>query len=164
MNYRTLSWSVESYIECFLAARDIRIVKELEDVDTIERQPVNFLCEVNQVDVDGRWYRDDCRIRPGDSIKIRHQGIRLSILSITFYLLVHVLYWNCWLIMCVLYLTSGQTHTLFFKSVRPEHAGGIRFTAERVSSYATLTVKGEPPDTLTSHQTWSNITYKVNKS
>ncbi|KAM6922089.1 obscurin [Xenentodon cancila] len=92
-------------------ARDICIVKELEDVDTIERQPVNFVCEVNQVDVDGRWYHDDCRIRPGDNFKIRHQG---------------------------------KTHTLFFKSVRPEHGGEIRFTAERVSSYATLTVKELP--------------------
>lgn len=42
----------------------------------MERQVVNFLCEVNQVDVDGRWYRDDCRIRPGDNIKIRHNGRR----------------------------------------------------------------------------------------
>ncbi|XP_035804053.2 obscurin isoform X3 [Amphiprion ocellaris] len=92
-------------------ARDIHIMKELEDVDTMERQPVNFLCEVNQVDLDGRWYRDDCRIRHGDNVKIRHQG---------------------------------KTHTLFFKSVRPEHAGEIRFTAERVSSYATLTVKELP--------------------
>ncbi|XP_054458971.1 obscurin [Anoplopoma fimbria] len=94
-----------------VTARDIHIVKELEDVDTMERQPVNFLCEVNQVDLDGRWYRDDCRIRPGDNIKIRQQG---------------------------------KTHSLFFKSVRPEHAGEIRFTAERVSSYATLTVKELP--------------------
>ncbi|XP_062308204.1 obscurin [Osmerus eperlanus] len=31
-----------------------------------------------------------------------------------------------------------------FKSVRPEHAGEIRFTADRVSSYATLTVKELP--------------------
>ncbi|XP_027884372.1 obscurin isoform X8 [Xiphophorus couchianus] len=92
-------------------ARDIYIEKELEDVDTLERQPVSFICEVNQVDVDGRWYRDDCRIRPGDNIKIRHQG---------------------------------KTHALLFKSVRPEHAGEIRFTAERVSSYATLTVKELP--------------------
>ncbi|XP_022616679.1 obscurin-like [Seriola dumerili] len=92
-------------------ARDIHIMKELEDVDTMERQPVTFLCEVNQVDVDGRWYRDDCRIRPGDNIKIRHQG---------------------------------KTHTLLFRSVRPEHAGEIRFTAERVSSYATLTVQELP--------------------
>lgn len=58
-----------------LPARDIHIVKELEDVDTMERQPVNFLCEVNQVNIDGRWYRDDCRIRPGDNIKTRHQGM-----------------------------------------------------------------------------------------
>ncbi|XP_029987477.1 LOW QUALITY PROTEIN: obscurin [Sphaeramia orbicularis] len=92
-------------------ARDIQVVKQLEDVDTVERQPVQFTCEVNQVDVDGRWYRDDCRIRPGDNIKIRHQG---------------------------------KTHTLSFKSVRPEHAGEIRFTAERVSSYATLRVKELP--------------------
>ncbi|XP_069006652.1 obscurin isoform X1 [Embiotoca jacksoni] len=98
-----------------VTARDIHIVKELEDVDTMERQPVNFLCEVNQVDVDARWYREDCRIRPGDSIKIRHQG---------------------------------KSHTLFFKSVRPEHAGEIRFTAERVSSYATLTVKELPVQIL----------------
>lgn len=59
-------------------ARDIHIVKVLEDVDTMERQVVNFLCEVNQEDVDGRWYRDDCRIRPGDNIKIRHNGRRLE--------------------------------------------------------------------------------------
>ncbi|KAM4574398.1 obscurin [Fundulus diaphanus] len=92
-------------------ARDIHIEKELEDVDTLERQPVSFSCEVSQADVEGRWYRDDCRIRPGDNIKIRHQG---------------------------------KTHALLFKSVRPEHAGEIRFTAERVSSYATLTVKELP--------------------
>ncbi|XP_058494918.1 obscurin isoform X3 [Solea solea] len=92
-------------------ARDIHIVKELEDVDTVERQPVNFTCEVNQVDVEGRWYRDDCRIRTGDNIKIRHQG---------------------------------KSHTLMFTSVRPEHAGEIRFTAERVSSYATLMVTELP--------------------
>ncbi|XP_053721724.1 obscurin isoform X1 [Synchiropus splendidus] len=92
-------------------ARDIRVLKELEDVDILERQSISFLCEVNQPDVEGRWYRDDCRIRPGDNIRIRHQG---------------------------------KTHTLSFRSVRPEHAGEIRFTAERVSSYATLTVRELP--------------------
>ncbi|AWP10924.1 putative obscurin-like [Scophthalmus maximus] len=99
---------IETSARLSVRARDIQIVKKLEDVDTIERQPVNFMCEVNQVDVAGRWYRDDCRVRHGDNIKIRHQG---------------------------------KTHTLFFESVRPKHAGEIRFTAERVSSYATLTVK-----------------------
>lgn len=55
-------------------ARDIYIMKELEDIDTMERQTVSFLCEVNQEDLEGRWYRDDCRVRPGDNIKIKHQG------------------------------------------------------------------------------------------
>lgn len=59
-------------------ARDIYIAKELEDVDTMERQPVNFLCEVNLPDLQGRWYRDDSRIRPGDNIKIRQQGERTT--------------------------------------------------------------------------------------
>ncbi|KAM4629824.1 obscurin [Polymixia lowei] len=102
---------IQSSGRLMVTARDIQIVKELEDVDTVERQTVSFLCEVNQVDVDGRWYIDDSRIRPGDHVKIRHQG---------------------------------KTHTLCFKSVRPEHAGEIKFTAERVSSYATLTVKELP--------------------
>ncbi|KAG7999489.1 Obscurin, partial [Nibea albiflora] len=102
-------------------ARDIQILKELDDVDTMERQTVNFLCEVNQVDVDGRWYRDDCRIRPWGQHQDQTSGLMQYIL-----------------------LIAGKTHTLFFKSVRPEHAGEIRFTAERVSSYATLTVKELP--------------------
>ncbi|KAM3876175.1 obscurin [Diretmus argenteus] len=102
---------IETSGKLIVTAKDISIMKELEDVDTMERQTVNFLCEVNQEDVDGRWYRDDSRIRPGDNIKIGHQG---------------------------------KTHTLSFRSVRPEHAGEIRFTAERVSSYATLTVKELP--------------------
>lgn len=70
--YEVLTLTIHSHNP----ARDIHIIKELEDVDTMERQAVNFLCEVNQVDVDGRWYRDDCRIRPGDNIKIRHNGKR----------------------------------------------------------------------------------------
>lgn len=65
----------------FLPARDIHIVKELEDVDTIERQPVTFLCEVNQVDLDGRWYKDGGRIRPWDNVKIRHQGKKSNDIS-----------------------------------------------------------------------------------
>ncbi|CAB1324597.1 unnamed protein product, partial [Coregonus sp. 'balchen'] len=79
-------------------ARDIQIVKELEDEEVTERQSVTFLCEVNYEDVDGRWYRDNTRIKHGDNVKIRHEAI----------------------------------------------AGEIKFTADRISSYATLTVKELP--------------------
>eukprot|EP00063_Salmo_salar_P096524 XP_014071359.1 PREDICTED: obscurin-like isoform X4 [Salmo salar] len=92
-------------------ARDIQIVKELEDEEVTERQSVTFLCEVNCEDVDGRWYSDNSRIKPGDNVKIGHEG---------------------------------KTHTMCFKSVRPANAGEIKFTADRVSSYATLTVKELP--------------------
>ncbi|XP_046905387.1 obscurin isoform X3 [Hypomesus transpacificus] len=102
---------VQSSGRLTVTARDIKIVKELEDANVMERQSVSFLCKVNFEDVDGRWYRDSSRIRPSDNIKIRH---------------------------------DGKTHTISFKSVRPEHAGEIRFTADRVSSYATLTVKELP--------------------
>ncbi|KAJ3599333.1 hypothetical protein NHX12_033296 [Muraenolepis orangiensis] len=70
---------VETTCRLTVTARDIYIVKELEDVDTMERQTVSFLCEVNQEDLEGRWYRDDCRVRPGDNIKIRHQELPVQI-------------------------------------------------------------------------------------
>ncbi|CAL8273140.1 unnamed protein product [Arctogadus glacialis] len=110
----TISFSaldVETSCRLTVTARDIFIVTELQDVRATERQAVSFLCEVNQEDLEGRWYRGDARVRPGDHVRIRHQG---------------------------------KTHILSFKSVRPEHAGEIRFTAERVSSYATLAVKELP--------------------
>ena len=47
---------------------------ELQDVRATERQAVSFLCEVNQEDLEGRWYRGDARVRPGDHVRIRHQG------------------------------------------------------------------------------------------
>lgn len=49
-------------------------MKELEDEEVTERQSVNFLCEVNYENVDGRWYRDNTRIKHGDNVKIRHEG------------------------------------------------------------------------------------------
>ncbi|XP_052331265.1 obscurin-like isoform X2 [Oncorhynchus keta] len=97
--------------QLIVIARDIQIVKELEDEEVTERQCVTFLCEVNYENVDGRWYRDNTRVKHGDNVKISHEG---------------------------------KTHTMCFKSVRPANAGEIKFTADRVSSYAILTVKELP--------------------
>nr|XP_029490911.1 obscurin-like [Oncorhynchus nerka] len=97
--------------QLIVIARDIQIVKELEDEEVTERQSVTFLCEVNYENVDGRWYRDNTRVKHGDNVKISHEG---------------------------------KTHTMCFKSVRPANAGEIKFTADRVSSYAILTVKELP--------------------
>lgn len=64
----------------FLSARNIKIVKALQNVSVTERESVTFICEVNWEDVDGKWYKDDSRLRAGDNIKIRCEGMceRLS--------------------------------------------------------------------------------------
>ncbi|KAL7829001.1 hypothetical protein SRHO_G00326350 [Serrasalmus rhombeus] len=94
-----------------VTARDIQIVKHLQDVGVTERESVTLVCEVNLEDVDGKWFKNDSRIKAGDNVKIKHE--------------------------C-------KTHSLTFKAIKPEDAGEIRFTAERVSSAAVLRVKELP--------------------
>ncbi|XP_043103008.1 obscurin [Puntigrus tetrazona] len=102
---------IESSAVLTVTARDIKIAKALQNVNVTEREDVTFICEVNWEDVDGKWYKDDNRLRAGDNVKIR---------------------------------CEGKIHSLTYKSVKPEDAGEIRFTAERVSSTATLQVKELP--------------------
>ncbi|KAF4110126.1 obscurin [Onychostoma macrolepis] len=102
---------IESSAMLSVTARNIKIVKALQNVSVTERESVAFICEVNWEDVDGKWYKDDSRLRAGDNVKIR---------------------------------CEGKIHSLTYKSVKPEDAGEIRFTAERVSSIATLRVKELP--------------------
>ncbi|XP_052419981.1 obscurin [Carassius gibelio] len=102
---------IESSAMLTVKARNIKIVKALQNVSVTERESVTFICEVNWEDVDGKWYKDDSRLRAGDNVKIK---------------------------------CEGKTHSLTYKSVKPEDAGEIRFTAERVSSTATLGVKELP--------------------
>ncbi|XDV49254.1 hypothetical protein PO909_018537 [Leuciscus waleckii] len=106
---------IESSAMLTVTARDIKIVKDLQNASVTERESVTFICEVNWEDVDGMWYKDDSRLRARDNIKIR---------------------------------CEGKIHSLTYKSVKPEDAGEIRFTAERVSSTATLGVKELPVNFL----------------
>ncbi|XP_076860479.1 obscurin [Brachyhypopomus gauderio] len=94
-----------------VTARDIVIVKHLEDVSVTERETVTLVCEVNLEHVNGKWFKNKIRIKDGDNIKIRYQRM---------------------------------THSLTFKAIKPEDAGEITFTAERVSSSAVLRVEELP--------------------
>lgn len=58
----------------YLPARDIRILRGLFDEDVTERESVSFTCEVNLEDVDGQWYINSSRLKPGDNVKIKHEG------------------------------------------------------------------------------------------
>lgn len=58
-------------------------------------------------------------------------------------------------------INTGKIHSLTYKSVKPEDAGEIRFTAERVSSTATLGVKGKKKSKSHFPQFCSNLTMMI---
>ncbi|KAL8164796.1 UNVERIFIED_CONTAM: hypothetical protein K2H54_006969, partial [Gekko kuhli] len=55
-------------------ARDIKIVKPLEDVEVSEKESASFLCEISHDDVQTQWYSNESKIRAGDNIKLRQEG------------------------------------------------------------------------------------------
>ncbi|KAG9270126.1 obscurin-like, partial [Astyanax mexicanus] len=54
-----------------VTARDIEIVKHLQDISVTERETVTLVCEVNLEEVDGKWFKNSSRIKAGDNVKIR---------------------------------------------------------------------------------------------
>ncbi|XP_031662303.1 obscurin isoform X3 [Oncorhynchus kisutch] len=89
-------------------ARDIKIVKRLEDVEVMEKESASFFCEISHDEVDCQWFKGDTKLKVGDNIKMRQEG---------------------------------KIYVLLFKSVTPEDIAEIKFTAEKASSTAKLTVK-----------------------
>ncbi|KAG9355824.1 hypothetical protein JZ751_000666, partial [Albula glossodonta] len=92
-------------------ARDIRILKKLEDVEVTEKESASFVCEISHEEVEGQWFKNNSKIKAGDNIKMRQEG---------------------------------RTYVLLYKSVMPEDAAEIKFTAEKATSTAKLKVKELP--------------------
>ncbi|XP_029444171.1 obscurin isoform X11 [Rhinatrema bivittatum] len=55
-------------------ARDIRIVKPLEDVEVVEKESASFICEISHDEVQAQWYKNNTKLKAGDSIKMRQEG------------------------------------------------------------------------------------------
>ncbi|XP_055084469.1 LOW QUALITY PROTEIN: obscurin-like [Periophthalmus magnuspinnatus] len=55
-------------------AREIKIVKRLEDVEVMEKESATFVCEVSHDEVDCQWYKGSNRIKASDNIKMRQEG------------------------------------------------------------------------------------------
>ncbi|XP_041698291.1 obscurin isoform X4 [Coregonus clupeaformis] len=91
-------------------ARDIKIVKKLEDVEVMVKESASFICEISHDEVDCQWFKGDTKLKVSDNIKMRQEG---------------------------------KIYVLLFKSVTPEDVAEIKFTAEKASSTAKLTVKGK---------------------
>lgn len=59
----------------FLTEHALEIVQDLEDLYIQEDQNAVFMCEVSLENVTGEWYKDDHKIRPTNTIKIRTEGL-----------------------------------------------------------------------------------------
>ena len=57
-----------------LPARDIKIVKKLEDVEVTEKESAAFVCEISHDEVDCMWYKGNNKLKAGDNIKMRQEG------------------------------------------------------------------------------------------
>ncbi|XP_042333179.1 obscurin isoform X7 [Sceloporus undulatus] len=55
-------------------ARDIKIVKPLEDLEVKEKESASFLCEISHDDVETQWFSNEHKIRAGDNVKLRQDG------------------------------------------------------------------------------------------
>ncbi|KAM8849475.1 obscurin isoform 11-T11 [Spinachia spinachia] len=92
-------------------ARDIKIVRKLEDVEVMEKESAAFVCEVSHDEVDHQWCKGGIKLKAGDNVKMRQEG---------------------------------KSYTLRFKAVTTEDMGEIKFTADKASSTARLSVKELP--------------------
>ncbi|XP_061588373.1 obscurin isoform X3 [Cololabis saira] len=55
-------------------ARDIKIVKKLQDVEVMEKESATFKCEISHDDVECNWYKGSTKLKASDNIKMRQEG------------------------------------------------------------------------------------------
>uniref|UniRef100_A0A087Y4P2 Obscurin, cytoskeletal calmodulin and titin-interacting RhoGEF b n=1 Tax=Poecilia formosa TaxID=48698 RepID=A0A087Y4P2_POEFO len=55
-------------------ARDIRIVKKLQDVEAVEKESASFTCEISHDDVEYQWFRGNAKIKASENVKMRQEG------------------------------------------------------------------------------------------
>ncbi|KAL1248368.1 hypothetical protein QQF64_021686, partial [Cirrhinus molitorella] len=55
-------------------ARDIKIVKPLQNVEVTEKESATFACEISHDEVEAQWHKGDAKLKAGDNIKIRQEG------------------------------------------------------------------------------------------
>ncbi|XP_040910986.1 obscurin isoform X7 [Toxotes jaculatrix] len=55
-------------------AREIKIIKKLEDVEVMEKESAAFVCEISHDEVDCQWYKGSTKLKAGDNIKMRQEG------------------------------------------------------------------------------------------
>ncbi|KAJ8337405.1 hypothetical protein SKAU_G00386250 [Synaphobranchus kaupii] len=62
-------------------ARDIQILKKLEDVEVMEKDSTSFVCEISHDEVEGQWQKNNSKIRAGDNIKMRQEEPKVRLVT-----------------------------------------------------------------------------------
>lgn len=62
----------------YFAERELEILQGLEDLDIQEDQNAVFMCEVSLDDAPGEWYKNNEKIKPTSTIKIRQEGYSIT--------------------------------------------------------------------------------------
>ncbi|XP_073797151.1 obscurin isoform X36 [Danio rerio] len=55
-------------------ARDVKIVKQLQDMEVTEKESASFVCEVSHDEVEAQWHKGDAKLKAGENIKMRQEG------------------------------------------------------------------------------------------
>uniref|UniRef100_A0A3Q1BNW2 non-specific serine/threonine protein kinase n=1 Tax=Amphiprion ocellaris TaxID=80972 RepID=A0A3Q1BNW2_AMPOC len=55
-------------------AREIKIIKKLEDLEVMEKESASFVCEISHDEVECQWYKGNTKLKASDNIKMRQEG------------------------------------------------------------------------------------------
>ncbi|XP_043921975.1 obscurin [Protopterus annectens] len=55
-------------------ARDIAVIRPLENVMVTEKESVTFFCEISHDEVQTQWFKNNTKLKLGDNVKIRQEG------------------------------------------------------------------------------------------
>ncbi|MGH0174100.1 UNVERIFIED_CONTAM: hypothetical protein FKN15_071392 [Acipenser sinensis] len=62
-------------------ARDIKILKQLEDVEVEEKESAAFVCEISHDEVEMQWFKNNVKLKPGDNVKMRQEELPVKIVK-----------------------------------------------------------------------------------
>uniref|UniRef100_A0A8C4QI22 Ig-like domain-containing protein n=1 Tax=Eptatretus burgeri TaxID=7764 RepID=A0A8C4QI22_EPTBU len=77
--YRCSAGENETTATLVVHARDVLVLKPIEDQEVMEEGSAIFTCEFSHDDINAQWFRNDKRLRSGRNIKTRQTGKRFTL-------------------------------------------------------------------------------------
>ncbi|XP_076872111.1 obscurin-like protein 1a isoform X2 [Brachyhypopomus gauderio] len=67
---------LQTFCKVEIYERELEVITELEDLHIQEDQNAVFMCEVSMEDMPADWYKNDHRVRPSSTVKMRTEGTK----------------------------------------------------------------------------------------